>query len=443
MNIVRPVVIEAVQDGSLAGVAGIRSGDRLVSINRKRVKDALDLLVHGSDPELRIVVQRGTERISYHIERGEDWQAPLGIALKPMRVRTCGNRCVFCFVLQLPKGLRKPLYLKDEDYRFSFLYGNYITLTNLRREEKRRIVEQHLSPLYISVHATNHQVRNLMIGNDTAPDILKELKYFAGHRIRMHTQIVLCPGLNDGKILATTINDLYRLYPYVQSIAVVPVGLTAHRRKSLAPVLKADAEAALEMIHRFQHRFRRKHGEAIVYAADELYLKAGQEVHPLKAYDELPQIENGVGMIALFLQQARRLKLPELETKRRFVTITGVSFASLLRNFAERLRRHGIDLEVVAVENDFFGRSVTVAGLLTGRDVMRTLSDMLRPTDILLIPDVVMREGDQVFLDDVTAQDVEDILGVRVVVIPSTPKGLLDGIVMAAKEPAKGGSKCT
>lgn len=438
MKTLAPVDIESVEEKSLAARAGIRAGDRLVSINRRRVRDAIDLMVHGSEPDLRVVVQRGAERISHLIERGEDWQTPLGIGLKPMRVRTCGNKCLFCFVMQLPKGLRKPLYLKDEDYRYSFLYGNYITLTNLRREEKRRIVEQHLSPLYISVHATNHRVRTTLLGNETAPDILKELKYFADHKIRMHTQIVLCPGYNDGKVLAATINDLYRLYPYVQSIAVVPVGLTSHRRKSLAPVMQADAVAALAMIHRFQQRFRRKHGEAIVYAADELYLKAGFDIPPLKAYDELSQLENGVGLIALFQQQARRLKVPDLETKRRFVIVTGVSFAPILRQFADRLRRYGIDLDVAAVENDFFGASVTVTGLLTGRDVMRTLSGSIRPTDILLIPDIVMREGDHVFLDDVSAQDVEDILGVRVLVIPSTPKGLLDAIVAVAKEPPRG-----
>lgn len=438
MKTLAPVDIESVEEKSLAAQAGIRAGDRLVSINRRRVRDAIDLMVHGSEPDMRVVVQRGAERISHHIERGEDWQTPLGIGLKPMRVRTCGNKCLFCFVLQLPKGLRKPLYLKDEDYRYSFLYGNYITLTNLRREEKRRIVEQHLSPLYISVHATNHQVRTTLLGNETAPDILKELKYFADHKIRMHTQIVLCPGYNDGKVLAATINDLYRLYPYVQSIAIVPVGLTSHRRKALAPVMQADAAAALAMIHRFQQRFRRKHGEAIVYAADELYLKAGYDIPPLKAYDELAQLENGVGLIALFQQQARRLKIPDIETKRRFVTVTGVSFAPILRQFAERLRRHGIELDVVAVKNEFFGSSVTVTGLLTGRDILRALSDSIRATDTLLIPDIVMREGDHVFLDDVSAQDIEDILGVKVKIIPSTPKGLLDAVAAAVKELPRG-----
>jgi putative radical SAM enzyme (TIGR03279 family) len=294
-------------------------------------------------------------------------------------------------------------------------------------------VDQHLSPLYISVHATDTAVRRTMLGNDAAPDILKELKYFADHGIRMHTQIVLCPGYNDGKILAATINDLYKLYPYVQSIAVVPVGLTEHRRKPLSPVTAADAAAALDIVHRFQTRFRRKHGEGIVYAADELYLKAGRDFPTLKEYDELAQIENGVGLIALFQQQARRLKLPQLERQQRFVTFTGISFAPFLEAFADRLRRHGIDLQVMPVENDFFGRSVTVAGLLTGRDVMKTLAGRLQKSDILLIPDVVMREGDQVFLDDVTVHDVEDILGVRTLVVASTPRGLMEGIQKGAE----------
>ncbi len=422
------VEIETVEPGSLAEQADIRAGDLLVSVNRRRIRDAIDLLYYGGDPELRLVVERGGERVSYHISRGDTAADVLGITLKALRVKTCVNKCIFCFVMQLPKGLRKPLYLKDEDYRFSFLYGNYITLTNLTRDERKRIVDQHLSPLYISVHATDNAVRRIMLGNDAAPDIVRELKYFADHGIRMHTQIVLCPGHNDRKILATSITDLYKLYPYVQSIAVVPVGLTEHRRKSLAPVAAADADAALGIIQRFQSRFRRKHGEGIVYAADELYLRAGRDIPPLKEYDGLAQIENGVGLVALFQHQARRLKLPQFERKQCFVTVTGTSFAPFLENFAERLRRHGIDLQVVPVENSFFGRSVTVTGLLTGRDVLKSLAGRLQKDDILLVPDIVMRESDQIFLDDVTLHDVEDILGVRAMLVAVTPKGLLEGM---------------
>ncbi len=423
------VEIETVEPGSLAERAGIRAGDLLVSVNRKRIRDAIDLLFYGGEPELRLIVERDREWLSYHIDRSEVAAEGLGIILKAMRVKTCVNKCIFCFVMQLPKGLRKPLYLKDEDYRFSFLYGNYITLTNLTRDERKRIVEQHLSPLYISVHATNAAVRRIMLGNDTAPDIVRELKYFADHGIRMHTQIVLCPGHNDGKILSSTIMDLYKLYPYVQSIAVVPVGLTEHRRKPLAPVAASDADAALGIIQRFQTRFRRKHGEGIVYAADELYLRAGRDIPPLKEYDNLAQIENGVGLVALFQHQARRLKLPQFERKQRFVTFTGTSFAPFLESFAERLRRHGIDLEVMPIENSFFGRSITVTGLLTGRDILKELAGRLQKDDILLVPDIVMREGNQIFLDDVTLHDVEEILGVRAMLVAVTPKGLIEGML--------------
>ncbi|HMK43095.1 MAG TPA: DUF512 domain-containing protein, partial [Dissulfurispiraceae bacterium] len=415
--------IEAVEPDSLADRAGIRPGDRLVSLNRKKVRDSLDLMFYGNEPELKAVVLRRGERLFFLLDRTSAPHAGIGITLKPMRVKTCGNRCIFCFVMQLPRGLRKPLYLKDEDYRFSFLYGNYITLTNLTPDERKRIVEQHLSPLYISVHATDPAVRKTMLGNDKAPDVLKELKYFAGHGIRMHTQIVLCPGYNDGKVLASTINDLYKLYPYIQSIAVVPVGLTEHRRRPLAPVTPADAAAALEIISRFQNRFRRKHGEGIVYAADELYLKAGRELPPLKEYDELSQIENGVGLIAVFQHQAKRIKLPRVEMPERFITVTGVSFAPFLQQYAARLQRYGMNLTVVPVANRLFGQSVTVAGLVTGRDVLAALADQVRPGDIVLLPDVMMREGDRVFLDDVSLSDVEDILGVEVRLVASTPKG--------------------
>ncbi|HSW64197.1 MAG TPA: DUF512 domain-containing protein [Dissulfurispiraceae bacterium] len=428
MKNVNAVEIEMVEPGSIAEQSGIRAGDRLVSLNRRRIRDAIDLLFYGSEPELKLAIRRGDKQISCHIDRGAGNAKGLGISLKPLRVKTCGNKCIFCFVMQLPKGLRKPLYLKDEDYRFSFLYGNYITLTNLTRDERKRIVDQHLSPLYISVHATDTAVRRTLLGNDSAPDILRELKYFVDHGIRMHTQIVLCPGYNDGKILSSTINDLYKLYPYVQSVAVVPLGLTEHRRKPLASVSREDALAALGIVYRFQSRFRRKHGEGIVYAADEMYLKAGLDIPSFKAYDDFSQIENGVGLVAMFQQQARRLKLPQFDPKRRFVTFTGASFAPFLESFAERLRRHGINLEVIPVENTFFGRSVTVAGLLTGRDVMKSLAGRLRKDDILLIPDVVMREGDQIFLDDVALNDVEDILDVRALLVAATPQGLLEGI---------------
>jgi NifB/MoaA-like Fe-S oxidoreductase len=246
----------------------------------------------------------------------------------------------------------------------------------------------------------------------------------------MHCQIVLCPGYNDGKELERTIRDLYKFYPYVSSIAVVPVGLTSHRKSAirLKTVEKEDALRALGLIDRFQKRFMKKHGDSIVYGADELSIKAEEEFKPLRDYGELPQIENGVGMVPLFLHQAKRTKIPQEKGKKRFITFTGTSFFPYLSRFVDRLKKAGTDIEAVAIENTYFGKSVTVAGLLTGRDVMKSLSEVAKKDDILLVPNVVLKEGDSLFLDDVTLRDLEDVLGVRTAAIGSTPKGLVDAI---------------
>ncbi|NTU42635.1 MAG: DUF512 domain-containing protein, partial [Nitrospirales bacterium] len=381
------VEIEEIEPGSLARIVGLLPGDRLTAINGQKLRDSIDLMFHAGEPVMELSVVRGEEKLSIAVPEDAE-EEDLGIVPGPFRIKTCRNNCLFCFVAQLPKGLRKPLYVKDEDYRMSFLFGSYITMTNLTEADKERIVEQRLSPLYISVHSTNTEVRNILIGNQKAPDILKEIKFLAENRIRMHTQIVLCPGYNDGKNLEKTITELFRFYPYVMSIAVVPLGLTSHRKKELTPVGKEDALKALDTIHRLQARFKRKHGEQIVYAADELYIKAEAPFPALKEYGELSQIENGVGLVPLFLQKARRIKIPaqaEATGKQRFITFTGVSFYPYLLKFISRLRRQGIDIEAVAVENSFFGRSVTVTGLLTGRDVMQTLSGRLQKDDILLV----------------------------------------------------------
>jgi putative radical SAM enzyme (TIGR03279 family) len=425
------VVIESVSEDSPAAKAGIMVGDALISINGHNITDVIDMIFHGSDPHGKLLVRRGNKTLSIEVNANIEDGISSGIALKHMKVKTCRNNCIFCFVSQLPKGLRKTLYVKDEDYRLSFLYGNYMTLTNLTDEDKKRIVKQRLSPIYVSVHSTDIEVRNAMLGNAKAPDVMKELKYFASKRIRMHTQIVLCPGYNDGKNLTKTISDLYKFYPYIMSVAVVPVGLTSHRKKALMPVDKESASSALGIIHKFQQRFRKKHGDSFVYGADELYIKAEAEFPKVETYGEFPQIENGVGMVVLFMHDARKVKIPAAlkDFKSRFVTFTGVSFYPYLSKFIDRLVKAGIDIEAVPVENAFFGKSVTVTGLLTGRDVMKSLSGMTKKNDILLIPDVVMREGDNIFLDDVSLKDIEDILEVKAIVIESTPKGIIGAIV--------------
>ena len=469
------VEIENIQSGTVAEKAGLHSGDRLISINGYKVRDVIDLLFYGNEPWLKLLVERNSEKMNIGIDAPESAECgipdssdysshSLGITLKPFKVKTCRNNCIFCFVSQLPRGLRKSLYIKDEDYRMSFLCGSYTTMTNLSDTDKERIIQQRLSPLYISVHCTDAEIRNRLLGNPKATDILKEIRFLYDNKIRMHTQIVLCPGYNDGKNLEKTIIDLYKFYPYVISIAVVPVGLTAHRKKArtltMKPVEKDDALKALEILHKLQHRFKKRHGEHIVFAADEMYIKAEMQFPPLKHYGELPQIENGVGMVPLFIHQSKRIKIfqaaknteyktqntdygtqitehrlrntdygTQRDARKRFVTFTGTSFYPYLSKFGNNLKKGGVDIEVIRVENTFFGRGATVTGLLTGRDVMKSLSGVLKKDDILLIPDVVMREGDEVFLDNVSKQDVEDVLGIKIVVVESTPKGIVDAIM--------------
>jgi putative radical SAM enzyme (TIGR03279 family) len=397
-------------------------------VNGHRVYDLIDYMFFRNEEKLHVIAKRKDKRLSFPLTRKEGQD--VGIELKPFKIKTCTNRCIFCFVHQLPKGLRKTLYVKDEDYRMSFLYGNYITLTNLSPQEKRRIIQQKLSPLYLSVHSTNGTIRNTLLGNSRAPDILKEIAFFKEHRIRMHCQIVLCPGYNDGRDLEKTIRDLYKFYPYVTSIALVPVGITSHRRSGpkLKSVEKDDAVRALSQVDSFQKRFRKKHGDSIVYASDELYIKAEADFPPLREYGDLPQIENGVGMIAQFMHQAKRVKIPQPATRKRFVTFTGLSFYPYLTRFIDKLKKSGTDVEAIPVENTFFGKSITVAGLLTGRDVIKTLHELIRKDDILLIPDVVMKEGEELFLDDLSRKDLEELLAVTAVVVESTPKGLADAI---------------
>ncbi len=428
------VEIEKIRKGGIAEKAGLQPEDKLISVNGHKINDAIDLMFYSSEQDLKLLVSRNRERITVNAGPGSDITGDLGIVLKPFKIRSCMNNCVFCFVSQLPKGMRKTLYLKDDDYRMSFLFGNYITMTNLTAVEKKRIVEQRLSPLYISVHSTNAAIRNRMVGNQKAADILKEIKFLVDNKIRLHTQIVMCPGHNDGRELERTIADLYRFYPYILSIAVVPVGLTAHRKKEIRPVGKEEAANALDLIHKFHSRFKRKHGECIVYGADELYIKAEAEFPPLPEYGELPQIENGVGMVPQFIHQARRVRVPnpvqsaDKNRKRRFVTFTGVSFYPYLSKFIGKLKKSGVDIEAVAVENTFFGASVSVAGLLTGRDLMKSLPEALKKDDILLVPDIVMREGTEVLLDDVSRQDIEEVLGVKTFVVEATPKGIVDAV---------------
>ncbi len=422
------IKIAKVCPGSQAEKLGFLPGDLLLSVNSYKLRDPIDFLFHSSDNALYIKVKRNGENINVQTVREEGRE--FGIDFEPFKVLTCKNNCMFCFVKQLPRGLRRTLYIKDDDYRMSFLYGNYVTLTNLKDEDKRRIIEQRLSPLYISVHSTNRALRNKLLGNSKTPDILKELKYFTDNKIRFHTQIVVCPGYNDKKELSKTISDLHRFYPYILSIAVVPVGLTLYQERSIRPVGEEEAKDILNVIGYFQRKFRKKHGDPFVYGADELYIKAKIPFPKLRDYRDLPQIENGVGMVPLFLNRIKNLKIPKsLPRNKRFLTFTGVSFYPFLKKFADTLfLKENLMIEVISVENTFFSPSITVAGLLTGTDVIRALLDKIGNQEMFLVPDVVLKDGENMLLDDMTLEDMEKTLGIPAKKIDSTPEGLIRGL---------------
>lgn len=426
------IEILTVSANSLAEEAGIRPGDKLCRVNGRAVKDSIDYLFYSQDDIVKLDIIRNDKELSFELEQQEDGRE-IGITLRPFRITRCKNNCVFCFVKQLPKGLRKTLYIRDDDYRLSFLFGNYITLTNLSEHARKRIITQRLSPLYVSVHATDSDTRCRLLNNPVAGSIMDEIKFLASHKIRVHTQIVLCPGINDGRILVQTIKDLYKFYPYVMTIAIVPIGTTQFSAHDFPAFSKEDALKTLEILSPLIRRFKRRHGEPIVYAADEIYIQANEKFPSYRDYGYFDQFENGVGMVASFMHDLKRLRVPSHIKPLNVSTLTGISFWPFLAEAVEKFNRiEGLSVEAYRVENSFFGPQVTVTGLLTGRCIIKALSNN-RLGDLLLLPDVLMKDNEGLLLDNVTIDNITEILNVEVKVIDSTPRGVLQGILEAAK----------
>ncbi|HEY5974065.1 MAG TPA: DUF512 domain-containing protein [Geobacteraceae bacterium] len=420
------LVVETVASGSVAEELEIVPGDALLAINGHELRDIIDYQYYGADGELTLDVLKGDGEL-WEMEVSLSPEESLGLTFLAPVPSQCGNRCVFCFVHQLPKGLRAPLYVKDEDYRLSFLYGNYVTLANISADELARIKEQRLSPLYVSVHTTEPQLREQLLGVHGLVPIGQVLTDLASARITMHTQVVLCPGLNDGAALERTVDDLAALRPWVASLAVVPVGLTRHRRglPQLAPV---TADYAREFIATWAPRaasLNNDTGEPFLFLADEFYLKAGVPFPPLAAYGDLPQLENGVGMIPLFLSEAAEVLAEAAPLPPRRVTVvTGESPYAYLADFLVRLSaKTGLQLTPVAVKNRLFGDQVTVTGLVSGADIVAALASR-QLDDLVLVPDVMLKEGAGVFLDEMTIDQLMAAISTRVVVAEATPAGL-------------------
>jgi len=426
------LMIEKVEPGSIAEEVGIEVGDRLISVNDREMKDVLDYRFVEGEEALLLELAKPNGEV-WEVEVEKDLDEALGIDFPEMKIRSCPNKCFFCFVDQMPEGQRETLYVRDEDYRFSFLFGNYITLTNLTRKDKERIFEQKMSPLYVSVHTTDLELRRYMLVNPRARDILAEIREMTEHGIVLHTQIVLCPGINDGDYLIKSIEDLVKFYPSVGSLAIVPIGLTRHRQglKELQEVSIERACEMIEWIKPWQKRFQKEIGYPFVFLADEWYTKAGLPFPPLEEYADLPQQGNGVGIVPLFLSEFEGM-LPFLPKKisepAQILMATGTSFSPFLTSCMGRVRIRGAELAVVTVINDFFGDSVTVAGLMSGRDIIKAVRPHVSDrfvTRILLLPSVALNEDRSLFLDGMTPQEIEKELNLTVEVVSADAEGLM------------------
>jgi putative radical SAM enzyme (TIGR03279 family) len=408
---------------SPAARLGFLAGDQLLTMNGERVRDELDFHFVIEDESVVFRVERdGRDPFTIEYAR-HPLDGEFGVRLEDPKVRLCGNDCIFCFVDQSPKGMRSSVYVRDEDYRLSFLYGNFVTLTNLKEWEIRRILRQRLSPLYVSVHSLDPEIRRVLFGTDRAIEILPKMDRLLDAGIELHTQIVLCPGFNDGDDLPRTIDGLGERVPRgIQSIAVVPVGLTHHRENlpQLKPVTPETAREVYEQVLSKQQAFRRETGRGIVYLADEWYRLLDLDPPPHEEYDGYPQLEDGIGLTRHFLHHMALEGTEILHALRgqglaRLTVVTGELFHPTLHAESERLmaRVPGVTLDVVPVRNEFFGTSVTVAGLLAGRDITAQLEGRTLGQRVCVPPVSVNADGR--FIDDLTLDEVRSRLDVDVV----------------------------
>lgn len=422
------VVIKNVERFSKAYFKGIRAGDTLISVNSHEINDVLDYRFRINDSRLSVSFRNGKGTI--HIASIK--KAPeedIGLEFETYLMdsqRHCANNCIFCFINQLPEGLRKSLYFKDDDSRLSFLFGNYITLTNMDEKEIDRIIEMHISPVNISVHTMNPVLRVEMMKNPRAGDVLSYIARLAEAGIKLNTQLVLCPGINDGKELEYSLNELRKYYPAVQSIAAVPVGLTCHRDNlpHIDSYSEQTASEVIDIIDDFNAHFSFEHGCKIAYAADEFYLKAKRQIPSPDYYDDYPQLENGVGMWALLRDEfiSALADAPDsLPVPRKVCCVTGKAAYPLISELAETLsgKVSGLEINVFEAGNSVFGSSVTVAGLLPGKDILEIAE---RPEcDAILIPAVSLRREGDLFIDDLSLQELRE--SVRAPVIPVSNDG--------------------
>lgn len=438
-------VICSVDPEGIGAKYGLIPGERIISINGQPLNDLIDYSYLVADPEIDLLVAGTAGEVrKIYIEKRED--QGLGLEFEEAvfdGITPCANRCIFCFVDQMPKGQRASLYVKDDDYRLSFLQGSYITLTNLRDTDWKRLKQFHLSPLYVSVHATRSDVRQRLLGQARAGRIMEDLQRLGDLGIQCHTQAVLCPGINDGDVLGETLSNLFKRWPSVQTLAVVPVGLT-HCREELPSLRKFSPDEALnviQMVEAWQKHCLEKADTRWVWATDEFYIQAGLDLPPYEAYEDFEQLDNGVGLWRLMereVEEAAQRNAARLKaSKGSFGIVTGkdaIGFWELIREKMQPLAPD-VGLDIYPVENGFFGQQVTVAGLVTGRDIINFFKYRSIPDEqIVLLPQVMIRHGESVFLDGTTVSQLQAAVDRRVEVVEVDGEEFVDAICQNPKE---------
>jgi putative radical SAM enzyme (TIGR03279 family) len=411
-----PFTIARVEPGTLAERLGLVPGERLLAVNDVELHDEIDF-GHAVNDEWLVVRVLGADGAVREVEGAREYGVSFGVAFEARQPKRCHNNCVFCFVYQHPKGVRRELLIKDDDYVFSFVHANFITLTNLSEADFQRILDERLSPLYVSVHATDPAVRVRLMKNPKSGLILQQIDRLAEAGIEVHTQLVVCPGINDGDVLVRSIEELAARHPCVRTISVVPVGLTKHRERlpQLRAFTREDAVAAIDLVHAHQERLRKSKKTRLVYAADEMYVLADREVPAAAAYEGFPQYENGIGMLRDLIDRwgdARDDVRPRGRARERVALVTGTSAAPTLRRLLASRPPADVDATLCVVVNEYFGDTVTVSGLLVGADIEAALRRH-GEFDRVLLPPNCLKEG-EVFLDDRTRGDLARALGVPV-----------------------------
>lgn len=430
-----PAKIINIIRNSIAEEVGVQVGDLLLSINGNIINDIIDYQYYSQDDVVVIEIEKPNQEI-WEIEIEKDYDEDLGLVLDGVifdKMKVCKNRCLFCFVDQLPKNMRNTLYVKDDDYRYSFLYGNFITLTNLKEHDWDKIISMRLSPLYVSVHCMDPDLRVKMLMNPKAKSIKEDLARLKDAGIEVHTQIVLCPGINDGQVLIDTINSLAEYYPSVMSVGIVPVGLTGHREglTQLRAFTKDEAIELIQMTNDMQQRFRTEFGLGFVYLADEFFIKAGINFPIAEYYDDYVQIENGIGLARILIDEFASIKddLPTATKEKEVFLVTGVSAVTILQPIVDTLNNiKGLKVELIPVVNNYFGGNVSVTGLLTGSDIIHALGRQYEGK-IVIIPEIVFKEGQLVLLDDTSLLDIEKETGAVIKTVDGTAESLVNTII--------------